>query len=84
LITVRDRLKPGPLARGGLDRRFGLVDFLFEFGFAIEVQPGFVAEGMVADFVARLGDLAQGRVVFFEGGVLADDEEGDFGIGVLQ
>jgi hypothetical protein len=48
-----------------------------EFGVAVEVEPGFVEKGVVGDFVSGVGDGAQGGVVFFEGGVFADDEEGD-------
>ena len=73
--------RPAKAARAhagrGFDRVLGLAQLLVELGGRVEMQPGLVAEAVIADLVAGGGDGAQRRAVLLERGVLADDEEGD-------
>src|SRR5207244_5444094 len=72
------------LSGGSLDVLLGPPELDLGLLLGIQVQPGLVVEGMVADLVPCRRDRAEELPVLVERGILADDEHGDGEIAGLE
>ena len=66
-----------PYARGIADRIACGDDLRLDLFATIVLQPRFVMERVIPDFVAGLRDGAQRRLIFLQSRILADDEDRD-------
>jgi len=72
------------VSRDALDVLFSTGDLILNLLFSVQMEPGLVVKGVVANLVPSSGDGGKGLSVLVEHGVLTDDEKGNGQITLLE